>query len=776
MRKSKKIHLEEIDGVVVPIAFRDRFYDRRKHKGRLKECSCGKRFYDETPRVTSELCYDCTINTFSSKTDLDFGIARSDPLRHKFCRLCGAGFVDVSMGRSRRYCLECSAKHSYDILSKLVLERGEHPNFVDVRTSEFDALVLKSYDGIKSDVQIASEVGLSESQARFVRKRLGLETVTYDNRRVFNGKPSLKSLDHDKLVESISKHSSYDAIANEYGVKRSTIKREVQKQNIDRVDILFGPIGISKTASDIIIGHLLGDGCLIPTGKKKAAYFKVLHKAADRLYTEWSRDQLLTLNPKIRPCKKFVDGKLFHSFSYSTQRTSSLIPYFNDFYDKSLLKKFGAHGTKCPKIKIFENLSDLSLAIWYMDDGSYSDEYPNIAMNFPGSNYDEIVDALTKRFGFPFYYVKRKTCVLLKIRTKIGRDKFFEIITPYIHERMSRKLHPKFRTPLAYAEDFLSSKIQTSAYFASDANKKTEFLDSATKTVLSLDYPAKRLTQGLDEYLNDLQERLSRCRIKEDRSLEYLQDGLAYLDTIFLHRFTSNHSGELSFKDAWKDETTIRKALSSLLNRNIAVTTTTLTSRIMELISAPGHFRPSVASTLINHYKPKSVYDPFIGWGGRSLACLLSKHVDNYVGTDLQESSVHSVRRMVQDMQKVSHGSSVVHHVNALTHMSSTTDRFDMILAGPPYFDVEEYDGVNQVGSFTDWTKSFIEPFCELSSKILNPKGLLALHIFDTHKYQFIEPFMFALRKFGLTHVEQFKVGYLKNTKRSQYIHLFKHQ
>jgi tRNA1(Val) A37 N6-methylase TrmN6 len=193
----------------------------------------------------------------------------------------------------------------------------------------------------------------------------------------------------------------------------------------------------------------------------------------------------------------------------------------------------------------------------------------------------------------------------------------------------------------------------------------------------------------------------------------------------------------------------------------------------MEMITAPGHFRPSGSSALINLYKPSSVLDPFAGWCGRALSCALNKHVKYYVGVDLQEPTIHSIRKILEDTQPFGVGQMKAVHGDALEYMKNTDSNFDMVLAGPPYYKVENYNGITQSGTFSEWLKEFVEPFCTLVSKVLTKKGVLALHIFDTHQYSFIEPFMFALRQNGLKHEAQFQFGKLKHTNRYQYIHIF---
>ena len=771
---NKKIYLEQIDGVDIPEEFRNRFYDRRKHRGRIKQCTCGTRFYDDTPRITAKSCLVCRIRDISSKHDIVPELARENPRRHKHCYIDGSEFLDTSLACSRRYCARCSAKYSYDILEKLIATHGIHQNARIQYLDEALVKVKNFYDGVKSDVQIARDAGLLASQVRYLRGKLGLSTVSSDARRVALGKLSITALGDEQIKEAIVNRLTYQELAKQYGVRPSTIKMKFRESDIKRSSLLHLPIELSQRAIDTMIGHILGDGCLVPTARGKAAYFRVGHKITDKEYTEWSAEQLKCLQPSLRQQRKYVDGRLFDFVSYTSIRTSTLCDWYSKFYDPSLRKKFGTDGCKKPDISIFENLSDLSLAVWYMDDGTYDSGFPAIAMYFPAADYDVICDALTQKFGVNFYHVKRKNIQLLKVRGAADRTRFFELVQPYIHPRMARKLPPVARSATAYADDLLSSKFPTSKFRDLLDNDRQAYVDEISYFVIQSDIPLRTLDQPVPLYLSDLQERLQIC-LPKDGALPFIQDGLTYLDTVCPHRLSANHFRQPSFMEAWKDKKIVGKAVTSILSRDQALTNKLLARRLMEMVSAPGHFRPSGAAALLNTYKPKSVLDPFAGWCGRALACALNKYVKNYVGIDLQELTVNGIRRVLEDSQSLGACHMQALHMDALQYMKETDDRFDMILAGPPYYNVENYNGVVPAGSFADWQRDFVAPFAQLSARVLNSHGVLALHIFDTHQYSFIEPFMFELEKVGLHHKTQYKFGIVKHLRRSQFIHIFEH-
>lgn len=96
-------------------------------------------------------------------------------------------------------------------------------------------------------------------------------------------------------------------------------------------------------------------------------------------------------------------------------------------------------------------------------------------------------------------------------------------------------------------------------------------------------------------------------------------------------------------------------------------------------------FDSSLMLSVINKYKPKSIFDPFAGWGERALAANL-KGVD-YVGVDINSSLRTGYDAMINELS--------LHHVNLITDSAlSYKYSADMVLTCPPYFDVEHYTNI----------------------------------------------------------------------------------
>lgn len=130
-------------------------------------------------------------------------------------------------------------------------------------------------------------------------------------------------------------------------------------------------ISLSAYQRAIIVGTLLGDGHLETENNGKTYRLKIEHSIKQKEYVDWLYKQLkplIGMLPKSRTREIFLPRakqKAIRTYSFSTYSLASLRFYGQQFY---------SDGRKIvPKLinKIFR---PVSLAIWYLDDGSYKSE------------------------------------------------------------------------------------------------------------------------------------------------------------------------------------------------------------------------------------------------------------------------------------------------------------------------------------------------------------------------------------------------------------------
>jgi len=140
-----------------------------------------------------------------------------------------------------------------------------------------------------------------------------------------------------------------------------------------------------------------------------------------------------------------------------------------------------------------------------------------------------------------------------------------------------------------------------------------------------------------------------------------------------------------------------------------------------------GLFKPLTAMEIYSRFKPKSVLDFTMGWGGRLVgACALD--IPNYIGIDTNKSLKEPYKRMVKLLKQLGTKTKIkLMFKDALKVDYSKLD-YDCVLTSPPYYNLEIYDGM---GTRTDeeWTHDFYIPLFTKTYKHLKKGGYYILNI-----------------------------------------------
>lgn len=112
---------------------------------------------------------------------------------------------------------------------------------------------------------------------------------------------------------------------------------------------------LAQRQHSVIMGTLLGDGCLKPSGDR--AYLSIGHSEKQKEYIFWLYEELKTICPN-QPRQEIHHGK-YVMHVLTTETRFDLAEMRNGLYTPQ----------KVATEKFFGNLDELGLAIWYMDDG-----------------------------------------------------------------------------------------------------------------------------------------------------------------------------------------------------------------------------------------------------------------------------------------------------------------------------------------------------------------------------------------------------------------------
>jgi hypothetical protein len=197
---------------------------------------------------------------------------------------------------------------------------------------------------------------------------------------------------------------------------------------------LLKQIPLSDRIKEIILGSVLGDGCLVITKRSKNAIFAFRHGMEQEEYFMWKVNEFSEIsNPKFsywRPADGFSKNKKLY---FSTRRLESLT---------SICLSLKKNGKFDVKRKWLNHLTPLSLAVWWCDDGSIVSNHQKAVFCTDGFSENSIkvlakyLEIVWKVKGL-IWPVKRVWNKQEKIYYRIWLSnvetrKFLRIIIPYI--------------------------------------------------------------------------------------------------------------------------------------------------------------------------------------------------------------------------------------------------------------------------------------------------------------------------------------------------------
>jgi hypothetical protein len=182
---------------------------------------------------------------------------------------------------------------------------------------------------------------------------------------------------------------------------------------------------LSSRQLSILLGSILGDAYVYPLGK---VCFE--HSSHQKDYLIWKYDELKSLTyPKVACVKRFDKRTGKQTVSWR---------FFLKQYFRPLRKLFYIDGKKVVPKDLKRWLSPLLLAVWYMDDGHLDrGKYPLFSTeSFSKADVKFLSDILKTNFGLISKVTSKRR---LRILSQ-SKDRFFQLIEPYIHNNLKYKL------------------------------------------------------------------------------------------------------------------------------------------------------------------------------------------------------------------------------------------------------------------------------------------------------------------------------------------------
>ncbi len=199
---------------------------------------------------------------------------------------------------------------------------------------------------------------------------------------------------------------------------------------------LVESLALSQEQRDIIVGTTLGDGHLVTGNNGRTFSLKIEHSINQKEYVDWlflKLGSLVRTAPHIK--RQTVKGKVYLKYYFNTLGLPVLQEYGQRFYVQ--------HKKVVPK-DIAELVTPLSLAVWFMDDGSCKSRFHKARIlntqGFDDCDLQILREMLTQKFNIATTLRNQREGKQIYIPS-LEIDKFIDLIKPFIVPSMEYKIN-----------------------------------------------------------------------------------------------------------------------------------------------------------------------------------------------------------------------------------------------------------------------------------------------------------------------------------------------
>ncbi len=312
--------------------------------------------------------------------------------------------------------------------------------------------------------------GSQEKIGKIVNQRMDVEVLSYDPvtcqivpRKIvswFNNGPAERFLQFTVTKSGGNGRSQFAATENHLVRTPGGWRAAGELIAGDRL-LVSEPHRLSDQQMQVVLGSLMGDGNLSPNRHGRSGVrFRLGHSAKQAAYLDWK----VSLLGNIK-CARSVNAKgaVFADFT----PLAELAELHDVVY-------FGA-GKKHLTWDYLKALTPLALAIWYMDDGSFTLRSKGLQERTQcGSGRIEIcVEAMSEGSRERLVQYLRDTHGLdVRLRaagalkkavlvfSTAGTEKFQKLVAPFVHPSMEYKLLPRFRQQFSVQPEYAEPELR----------------------------------------------------------------------------------------------------------------------------------------------------------------------------------------------------------------------------------------------------------------------------------------------------------------------------
>lgn len=201
----------------------------------------------------------------------------------------------------------------------------------------------------------------------------------------------------------------------------------------------------------------------------------------------------------------------------------------------------------------------------------------------------------------------------------------------------------------------------------------------------------------------------------------------------FLERLETKGNKGISFWEFWENKSEYMKKqyVKNLLNYLNKGGKKDLVKDLYKVFGlyfgAPMIFKPVIAMSVYHRFKPTSILDFTMGWGGR-LVGAAALDIPKYTGIDLNKNLEKPYREMEKTLKELGTTTNIKLIFQDALKVDYSKIDYDMVFTSPPYYNVELYRGTNKMTE-EEWNENFYRPLFTKTWKHLKNGGQYILNV-----------------------------------------------
>lgn len=284
-------------------------------------------------------------------------------------------------------------------------------------------------------------------------------------------------------------------------------------------------------------------------------------------------------------------------------------------------------------------------------------------------------------------------------------------------------------------------------------------VETLAEELVGIDYK----TKYTEEQLKKDWDALKQYKIESENTSSTVRVGLKICEHFFPNFYSIKNSKGISFESSWNKNNLIkilkwnRKSHStpymSEIKRGIYFCTG-LTKNTM--------FRPHLAKTIVSSFPGNTVLDPCSGWAGRMLGTLAAGK--KYIGFEPNEETYNALQNIAEFLGE----KPVLYKLGAEHILEYVSEKVDIVLTSPPYFNLEVYSdspsqSENMYQTYEDWRDMWLSDVVTQATKCLTESGVSCWNVHNVGKMQMISDIKNIHKKLNM---EPTKIFSLTSSKR----------